>query len=232
MRIFNNILRESFSDLNGYDADMTRTHYMAYGNIPKNFMAFAVSVDKLLPSGGEVELNKDSLSFTVTYKRRDVANVYPSVNDREAHYFIDGEKMKAVRFNQNVDNAAKRFVKGLSDKFTSIEAELERIRQKEVEYESNYKRMMSVRPDSKDYERAKSAMLRSSDYNKYFALWKQQDNKMTDNEKRKRRLMAFYTYMKDQDDPNLVANHGGTTQYNAILGLFKEQIKLKARYGF
>ena len=53
MRIFNNILRESFSDLNE--------------NMPENFIAFAVSVDKLLPSGGEVELNEGSLSFTVSF---------------------------------------------------------------------------------------------------------------------------------------------------------------------
>ena len=189
----------------------------------------SVSVDKLLPSGGEVELNEGSLSFTVSYKRRDVVEVHPSVNDKEVHCFADGKKMGVIRFGRSVDNAAKRFVDGLSDKFAFIESELKRIKRKEVEYESNFRRMMSVRPDLKDYERAKSALLRSSDYNKYFALWKQQDNRMTDNEKRKRRLMAFYTYMKDKSDPT---HYGGTTQYNAILGLFEEQIKLKARYGF
>lgn len=232
MRIFNNILRESFSDLNGYNADTTMQHYMAYKNIPENFMAFAVSVNELLPLDCELNLNEASMSFQITYKRRDVVTVYASVNDKEAHCFIDGEKMKAIRFGQNVNNAAERFVKGLSDKFSFIENEIKSIRQKEMEYLSNLKKMMSIRPDSKDFERAKSAMLRSGDYNKYFALWKQQDNKMTDNQKRKRRLMAFFTYMKDQDDPNLVANHGGTTQYNAVLGLFKQQIDLKARYGF
>lgn len=229
MRIFENILRENlFSDLNGYNTNVTRTHYMAYGSMPENFMAFAVSVDKLLPSDCELELSKESMSFTVSYKRRDVAEVYSSVNDKEVHCFIGGGDKKTIRFGRSIDNAAKRFVNGLSDKFTSIDTELERIRQKEIEYESNYKRMMSVRPDLKDNQRAEAAWIRSDNCIKYFALWKQQDNKITDPRKSKRRLMAFYNYMKNNINPALV----NATQYNNVLNQFVEQIKLKARYQF
>lgn len=74
---------------------------------------------------------------------------------------------------------------------------------------ANADRIKQVQPDTKDLQRAKDAWGKIKDLNelrKYYDLWYQQNNKITDKAKADRRINAFYNFFLSQE-PNIPSSY-------------------------
>ena len=95
----------------------------------------------------------------------------------------------------------------------------------EMKRNANADRIKQVQPDAKDLQRAKDAWGKVKDLNelrKYYDLWYQQNNKITDKAKADRRINAFYNFFLSQE-PNIPSSY--KSEFNRIKVKFENSME-------
>lgn len=238
-KLFENILQEGwtedqaaqtfseYSKIRGYDAKEDLMQFAYYGS-NSNFKRFAVNVAKLLPKECDLKIGTGGMAITVTYKGYGVGEAYRSVNDREVHCF--NIEKPVIRFgikngSLNTEGAAKRFVDYLQPNITKAEIKAQEHEAREIKRNANADRIKQVRPDAKDLQRARDAwgkLKGLGELRKYYDLWRQQNDKITDTAKADRRVNAFYNFFLSQE-PNIPESY--KSEFNRIKARFEDRMK-------
>ncbi len=248
-KIFENILQEGwvedkaaktfeeYSKIRGYDAKEDLMQFAYYGS-NSNFKHFAINVAKLLPKDCDLRIGESGMAISVTYKGYGVGKAYRSVNDREVHCF--NIEKPVIRFgikngSLNTEGAAKRFIDYLQPNITKAEIKAQEHEAREIKRNANADRIKQVRPDDKDLQRAKDAWNKafhiststmewnfSLGLNKYYDLWRQQNDKITDTAKADRRINAFYNFLLSQE-PNIPDSY--KFKFDNVKNRFEDRMK-------
>lgn len=218
---------EDYSKIRGYDIKEDLMQFAYYGP-NSNFKRFAVNVAKLLPKECDLKIEQGGMAISITYKGQEVGQAYRSVNDREVHCF--NIEKPVIRFGMkngslNTEGAAKRFIDCLQPNITKAEIKAQEREAYEMKRSTNADRIKQVRPDAKDLQRAKDAWGKVKDLNelrKYYDLWYQQNNKITDKAKADRRINAFYNFFLKQE-PNIPSSY--KSEFNRIKAKFENSME-------
>lgn len=151
-----------------------------------------------------------------------------AVNDREVHCF--NIEKSVIRFGMkngslNTEGAAKRFIDCLQPNIAKAEIKAQEREAYEMKRNANADRIKQVQPDTKDLQRAKDAWGKVKDLNelrKYYDLWYQQNNKITDKAKADRRINAFYNFFLSQE-PNIPSSY--KSEFNRTKAKFENSIE-------
>ena len=160
-----------------------------------------------MPEDCTTKLVADTQAIKVLYKKCVLTCAYMSVNDKEIH-LSDGSKV--MKINGNPEGCARRFLKTIIEPRILLAKEQERKEEEariaKANKVNNFR--SSVSPDEKDKYRAETAWARSNgSLSKYVRFLDQQLNKITDPNKARRRIEAFYDYLmagvSDTSDPDI-----------------------------
>ena len=218
---------EDYSKIRGYDIKEDLMQFAYYGP-NSNFKRFAVNVAKLLPKECDLKIGQGGMAISITYKGQEVGQAYRSVNDREVHCF--NIEKPVIRFGMkngslNTEGAAKRFIDCLQPNIAKAEIKAQEREAYEMKRNANADRIKQVQPDAKDLQRAKDAWGKVKDLNelrKYYDLWYQQNNKITDKAKADRRINAFYNFFLSQE-PNIPSSY--KSEFNRIKAKFENSME-------
>lgn len=218
---------EDYSKIRGYDAKEDLMQFAYYGS-NSNFKHFAVNVAKLLPKECDLKIGQGGMAISVTYKGYGVGEAYRSVNDKEVHCFNIAKPV--IRFGMkdgflNTDGAAKRFINYLQPNIAKAEIKAQEYEAREIKRNANADRIKQVRPDAKDLQRARDAwgkLKGLGELRKYYDLWRQQNDKITDTAKADRRVNAFYNFFLSQE-PNIPESY--KPEFNRIKTRFENEMK-------
>lgn len=218
---------EEYSKIRGYDAKEDLMQFACYGS-DSNFKRFAVNVAKLLPKECDLKIGQAGMAIIVTYKGDRVGEAFRSINDREVHCFDIAKPV--IRFGMkdgflNTESAAKRFINYLQPNIAKAEIIAQEHEAREIKRNANADRIKQVKPDAKDLQRARDAwgkLKGLGELRKYYDLWRQQNDKITDTAKADRRVNAFYNFFLSQE-PNIPESY--KPEFNRIKTRFEDRMK-------
>jgi len=194
---------EKFKNIDGFNLSEFRDSFLYYGP-HSNFIEFACYVNEHLPEGCTAKLVAGTQAIKVSYKNYTLSCAYMSVNDKEIH-LDSGKNFKKMKINGDPDGCARRFLKTVVEPRILTAKEQERkeeeVRVANANKVNNF--LSYVIPDEKDIYRAETAWERSHGLlSKYIKFLDQQLNKITDPNKAKRRIKAFYDHLLSMTKDN------------------------------
>ena len=218
---------EDYSKIRDYDIKEDLMQFAYYGP-NSNFKRFAINVAKLLPKECDLKIEQGGMAISITYKGQEVGLAYRSINDREVFCF--NIEKPVIRFGMkngslNTEGTAKRFIDCLQPNIAKAEIKAQEREAYKMKRNANADRIKQVQPDTKDLQRAKDAWGKVKDLNelrKYYDLWYQQNNKITDKAKADRRIYAFYNFVLSQDT-NIPSSN--KSEFNRIKAKFENSME-------
>lgn len=211
-RLFNR-----FKSIDGFDP-MGFFEVLRHYGPHENFYEFACYLNENLPEGCTARLGHYSQEIVLSYKNYCLARAYMTVNDKEIHYDAGKEEHKTMKMLGGPDACARRFLKKVveprilwaNEQERKEEELLRRAEEAKIAKANKVNNFRSlVTSDAKDEYRAETAWARSNGRpSKYLDLLDQQLHKITDPNKAKRRIKAFYDHLlavmnNDRSNPNV-----------------------------